>query len=1096
MKPTCVALSEAALNYQPTNSSSKLLSKRLEDLLTLLREVHETRPKDFNPKLAEYVFFPLSHVLRQAQAAPAKVLQSTLSCLAILLKFGWQAGIAPNLAVQLLVLLSLLAGSKTDDAKRQNITDELQVEAFSCLHLVLRFMLMSSTGKSALLDASNIPTVGRMITVALEGLTQTHSSTVNLAALRVLRTFVNGVGDREVLASFLPGITSSLTQVLTPSTKSRRSFKVLQLALQILTHLLHQILADEYDFADNSNSDTVTERPNSFVVALDTAWLTATAAQIKLALANIVRLRNHDRQEVRIALQRLCTVVLEDLQVHLSSSIPLTIDTYIALSLYGDDDLALPRLQQILCESPAVAETIRSGLYDRFMSLPRIMLSNDESEKSRMSGYMKTSLRLLGGANISLASSSPLMFSSLRDGLTSMVDTSGQKAIMQAQDSQPPLPAASQLSQSPIESDRFFPRILTTGKAEDENAQLVYSLVSELSSTDGALDMVRDSLDETRNASFHTRLTNFWLCLNILRNRAQAQSAVENFLEISSVSDRELDLRESLFDMALNTLIQSTETDGFDWRLQALAIEALALHATTLGKDFRPELADTLYPILHMLGSPIAPLQKHAVICLDIIAKACAYIHAQDLIIANADYLVNGISMKLNVFDVSPEAPQVLLMLVKLCGPSLLPYLDDVVDNIFDALEHFHGYPSLVLLLFGVLKAMVEVGVGAPALTVAAGGDGGRTFPDITHSTPLTMASVVEQVKRRASSVQQENEVTDDKLPAATPHKPWADLQSQQSDNAAQTPEANSPSPTSNADPTSPTPAPLSRTYTLLHRLSTLTQYHLPSTSPHIRTLLLSLLTTSLPYLALHEDTFLPLIHTLWPVLVPRLSDPEAFVVSGVLDVMGVMCEGAGDFVRGRVGDVWGVVRGVWRLVQHMQDGGVEVRRRKMVGRGGGSGGSSKRSPRLLTTSDELSHIAGPSIAPTISSTANKDQALTPISTTLSAAQTPDESTSTNTAYTPTTLKMIRQALERFLISLVRHVHVSATIFDEILTEMLLGALVDEGRSDVREALEAANADAVWLALERARWRNGGEVGKARFGTRPVDVEGGVCFVF
>ena len=99
-----------------------------------------------------------------------------------------------------------------------------------------------------------------------------------------------------------------------------------------------------------------------------------------------------------------------------------------------------------------------------------------------------------------------------------------------------------------------------------------------------------------------------------------------------------------------------------DWRLQALALETIALQASQQKEAFRGELIDALYPVLHYMGASVEALRDHAVTCLNIIARDCGYRNSGELIVSNVDYLVNAVALRLNSFDISPQAPQVLLM--------------------------------------------------------------------------------------------------------------------------------------------------------------------------------------------------------------------------------------------------------------------------------------------------------------------------------------------------------------------------------------------------------------------------------------------------
>src|SRR5699024_5956678 len=109
----------------------------------------------------------------------------------------------------------------------------------------------------------------------------------------------------------------------------------------------------------------------------------------------------------------------------------------------------------------------------------------------------------------------------------------------------------------------------------------------------------------------------------------------------------------------------------------------VALQAQQLGEAFRPELVDALYPVLQLLASGNSNLQNHAMTCLNILTTACNYGDTSTMVIENVDYLVNAVGLKLNTFDVSPYPPQVLLMMIKLCGARLIAYLDDLIGSIF-----------------------------------------------------------------------------------------------------------------------------------------------------------------------------------------------------------------------------------------------------------------------------------------------------------------------------------------------------------------------------------------------------------------------------
>jgi hypothetical protein len=223
-------------------------------------------------------------------------------------------------------------------------------------------------------------------------------------------------------------------------------------------------------------------------------------------------------------------------------------------------------------------------------------------------------------------------------------------------------------------------------------------------------------------------------------------------------------------------------------------------------------------------------------------------------------------------------------------------------------------------------------------------------------------------------------------------------------------------------------PPPAPRTFTILLKISELTQHYLTTTSPTLRNSLLSLLRTTIPALAKHENSFLPLINTLWPVLLPRLQDPEAYVVSNALDIVALMCEHAGDFMRTRIEDAWDLIRKVYkRTKQH------------------DSRGNSK-SPSLNISAIDTS-MSRLSIGPLAGTDLSRPE-----------------------LYIDAPTRMIWNSLVGLLCAIAEHVTVREERFEEMLD--ILDPVL--GRADVREALECCNADAVWLRLYKKRKQSAG----------------------
>jgi hypothetical protein len=477
-----------------------------------------------------------------------------------------------------------------------------------------------------------------------------------------------------------------------------------------------------------------------------------------------------------------------------------------------------------------------------------------------------------------------------------------------------------------------------------------------------------------------------------------------------------------------------------DYRLQALALETVALQAQQQKSEFRNELIDLLYPILHLIGSRDAILRRHAMTTLNILSSSLGYTSAAELIVGNIDYLVNAIGLRLNTFDVAPQAPRVLVMMVRLAGPRLIPYLDDVVESMFVVLENFHGYEGLVEDLFEALRVVVEVGVQAEALAIMDTDQRENQKVMAVKSTDVDdVVETLRGIKRKREKTLEE-EIEDVKMTA--PRKPWKGLHQESDTSATGEEEHDLEAAQAGADSdrigkpdledeteTSKLPAP--KTYDILQRISKLTQHYLPSSSAPLRTSLLSLLATVIPSLSKHENSFLPLINELWPVLVARLEDSEAYVVAGACDVIGLVCKESGNFMRSRIEEVWPVLMRVWRTRtgSAAKRGRFDSTSAKAIVKAGGVEGLTSEVAMLTTTSRKVgegeSHY-----------------------------------------YVQAPMRIIFDALISLLSCIVGYVDISDELFDEAL-DTLLPAM--EWRDDVREILEKRNPDAVWLALLRSK---------------------------
>ncbi|OJK03533.1 hypothetical protein ASPACDRAFT_39148 [Aspergillus aculeatus ATCC 16872] len=985
LKPQCVELSAVGLRFRGSQASPTEVFKALKSVYAVLNELGNKDALD--EKLAEYAFFPLCHVFNETQRTPVNSLELAVKCLQVLIEKGWRRRLSSQMGKQLMILLTLIVGGTPSKANgsqpAQARPAELSITGFNCLSAIFNVLEGPEATATIYHEVGTATVVDQTVYVLLEGISDDQSDQLCISAAKSLIALYHRITDRVVLASIMPRTVSTLTKVIRPTTQTRRSYKLLSLCLQILTYMLRTVLNDRASKVAEKQDKT--QKPDEPLV-LDASWLKATATQIKLALANVIQVRRHERPEVQTALRELCLMVVEDCQVTLRDSLPIIVETLIVLS--DEDDKNIPNeaftaLTHHATTYPVVVDNLKDSLHTWITSFPRTMQGNDETAKQWAVRQISTAFQVLS----QVQSSSDILESSLASGICDSVAA----AVSHTMNALQPLNTSAIQSQNMevLQHGRSavsFEPVLMEHKSQRDTLRDLRTMIVRLSSSESGNGITRLIINRLYQEHGDSLISPLWLSLNFLTIDLQATSAFDDFisldeLEPSGQPTTRTGMIEELYYIALPVLNEPLANDSRDWRVQALALEAVALQAQQLGVAFRPELMEALYPVLQLLASSNPGLQRHAMTCLNLLTNACNYQDASTMVIENVDYLVNSVALKLNTFDVSPYPPQVLLMMVKLCGARLIPYLDDLVDSIFGILDMYHGYPKLVELMFRTLAAIVDEGTKTPAVLAISDGKGSTTKPDHRKKRyeSLQISALAQGfAQRRDKRAKLTHELPDE--PISHPRKPWkSSPQDEQQppptefDNTLaellKEDESNEPLPA----PKEPEDGekPLSKPHTLLLHIVRSIPSYLTSPSPYLRRSLLTILTDVFPTLSLNENSFLPLINDLWPTLAARISFPsspfsststtttsinpqsastpltlatstpnnpesleeETYVTTTACHAIRTLCYTAGDFLASRVESEFPrwerLYRQTWTKVRHDAEKALERRSRQ-----------------------------------------------------------------------------------------------------------------------------------------------------------------------
>lgn len=988
-----------------------------------------------------------------------RVVEVIIRLLRELIQHGWKARASPQLFQQLLAFMALIIGGVPNQPK-QTMPEEAMIEGFRTLAALISIAEPSHLVPPAA-SASEGKTISALfcsVEVMLDGVTESVVSSVQLEAVQGLRAVFTTIRDNKILAQFLPGTVSALTKVLAPPQANHTTKRVLINCLEVLKLVLTNVLGDikvrsilkKLESSGGTDSDAPRKPENSGSQAeLTPSWLKATASQVKLALSAVLKLRTHDAEEVQSSLHRLCVSLLDECHASLVDCQSILVETSMMLE---DSDAAKPHfetnLQDLAGVYPELGDSIKSALYNWITGLPRVMQSNDDRVKQLAIKSILRGSKLAAAMQMDSSTLQDALGDSLRDSIITLVKGSKQPRIMD--DTGADISASTDLARPGMELATYTPVLLDSEGQKTTRAE-VGSLISSIGSATQQVKLATFMLGYVRDSEGVDQIASFWLAFELLKVTYAQSSEMDDLLDLSSLGesrDQEDAFRE-LYDFSASVLTAHSDSIEADWRLEAIALEVTAFAASRLKIDFRPELIDVLYPVTTFLGSQLPQLRKHAITTLNIIAISCGYESVSDLIVDNADYMVNSISLRLNTFDISPASAKVLTMVIRLTGPRLIPFLDDVVAAVFAALDNYHGYPIFVETLFSVLSEVVTQGVKSDMLLL----EDANSKPINHRKTPpqpLGIPSILDTLQTRLDRAARSQ--AEPPIPIEPhPKRPWAPPKQDQAKSLLDkltNPEDDSEpddQPTAADDDTQqPVDKPKTPTYTLLTRVLSLTQHYLTSPTPTLRRSLLALIATVTPALAPDEGAFLPLVHAVWPVVLGRLRDPEPYVVVAACEALAGLCKGAGDFLSTRFkSEWWGggeAALGRWarRVKREAGVGGV-------VGKVGGRRGAVAGAVRGKDREDEGILIP----------VRDGEEGVGEVRVVQSSAGGASLGRFAQAA-------QVWEAVVGLLTAIVGYVRIEDEMFDDIL-----GLVVDvlPRYGELRQALETVNADAVWLAM-------------------------------
>ncbi|KAH0607559.1 uncharacterized protein H6S33_002593 [Morchella sextelata] len=748
--------------------------------------------------------------------------------------------------LELLVLITFIIGGAVPGVgiEGKKRSEETNLAGIKCL-LVL-FESLGRTRKGALADVQYLPSVGHTVTTVLGVLFESTSSIdLQITALDAIAALLfRSVDEDDIIASFYPGLVSGLVKVIGLGKTTKRPYQVLR------------------------------DSPGKRVAF-------AYTPEVRVESMIVFSGDEDDQDFARLAESTL----------HISAAL-----------------------------NQNIKEAIQASLHGWIVALPRVMGGSDEDAKTRLITRLSASFKLLADIGLETDLLQDMLADNIRDSLISTNSSSTRTEItLQPVDDKRVSLELLLVNKDHIGGGKVarFPDVVLGHRSQIGTVTSMKRLLALLGgSSETALTLAQRHIRESSRGGTPagTRATSLWIAVQLLRGSLETSAEVDEFfdLEITSSSGLQQRVTDELFSVSLSVLGDATEAatedkpGSLDSMLQCLALESLSLIAQAQKESFRGDLVDALYPVVHLLGASSREVQTHAIVALNNIAHFCAYPSAKDMLLDNVDYMVNAVALKLNTFDLSPQTPVVLGMMVKLAGANLVPYLDDMVVSIFSALDSFHGYEGLCEALFGVLGEIVEESAKAGEFAAInyVGEVDRRVGSKVKGRHWLTREEMLATLRHDADKERPrveplEEAEADGSAQEPFPREPWGNGKDNQrlkelsgdDENESNRPDDQVIKPT--------------KSYELVQRITRLSQHYLTHDSPVLRTKLLRLVTTASPLLAGNEDEFLPLVNAIWPVVINRLFEDESHIVVAAADAVSQLTECCGGFMASRINESW-----------------------------------------------------------------------------------------------------------------------------------------------------------------------------------------------
>ncbi|XP_066186796.1 TELO2-interacting protein 1 homolog isoform X2 [Sylvia atricapilla] len=890
-------------------------------------------------ELQEYVLFPLRFALRVPGPKQERLVQSLVQCISSVLAATCVK--KQELLQELFSELCTCLAPPPSSGKAAPLSEELKLAVIQALHTLMH----SAYGDVilSLYQPSTLPLLGFAVSLLLTLAEQEKAKQIKISALECLQVLVLQCDCQEhwhldedeaqqcgdLFASFLPGISITLSRVIAGDIK--QGHKTTVSAIRLFYLIVGLVMSDKQLARIPKNKEKLPvehSRISELMIHRGPDWTKSTAEKLSLLLHKVVESSSvHPHWKVRLELVELvhhllsnCSQSLVDSFSHLLKAlVGLVNDENSEVQSRCNKVLQGIAEQRIVAQNRALADVLSENLHSLATALPRLMNSQDDMGKVSTLSLLLGYLKLLGSKiNIVLNSVSHLQRLSKALVQVLELDVTDVK-IVEARRSGPPCPLQQGVQKGRYQKKyfRFFTeekvfqllqqvcRVLgyygnlyllvdhfmglynESGLYRKQAAMILNELVT------GAAGVGVDFLQErevplnmndlkgsiTSILDEYMDQANWYLVTSIDTEESSPEQSVQQGLAVRAGGSSSSVLLLSPEPPATTRTMNSNI-----WQI-CIQLEGVGCFAAVLGKEFQLLLLSALYPVLEKAGDRTLLISETALGTLADICEACGYNSVQCLINENSDYLVNGISLNLRHLEYQPRASQVLDTMLRHSDASLLPLVEDVIQDVLSALDQSYNSQASTFLrvLHSVMTALVQwFGMSSTEEHRQRQADKGQSRPRSWGQQEVTITS--QELERFFLDYVSQKQIAEGDLP---------DLEEEEAD---EVPLAK-PEPNSDTEGEAPMPIHAQLAKDVMERCIHL----LSDGSLRVRLKVLDVLELCVTVLHPHGNHLLPMAHRVWPALVTRLISDDPLAVLRAFKVLCTLAQTCGDFLRQRV---------------------------------------------------------------------------------------------------------------------------------------------------------------------------------------------------